>query len=88
MAEMLSPLATRLAAELAANISQVREPYRSNLLAWIGKQIGREIVDLQPDIVAWLNEPEVLMMDQYTLVRIVCQQAERYFSNAIQDETR
>lgn len=50
------------------------------------EQTGRPLVDLQSDLTAWLNEPGVLMMDQYALVRIVCQQAERYFSVAIKEE--
>ena len=79
MATPLPPLAERLAAELAVEICQVEEPYRSNLMAWLSDLAGREIVDLSDDLATWLDELGILMMDQYALIRIVCQEAERYF---------
>ena len=80
MAAPLTPLAERLAAELADEIDQVKEPYRSNLITWLNGLAGREIVNLNGDLAAWLAElGGVLMMDQYALIRIVCQEAERYF---------
>jgi hypothetical protein len=80
MAAPLPPLAERLAAELADEIDQVKEPYRSNLITWLNGLAGREIVNLNGDLAAWLAElGGVLMMDQYSLIRIVCQEAERYF---------
>lgn len=85
MAEMLSPLATRLAAELAAEINKVQEPYRTNLIQWINNQAGREISNLNGDLTVWLSElgdaPE--MTRQYVLVRGVCQKAETHFSTMI-----
>jgi len=81
MATPLPPLAERLAAELTVEIFQVEEPYRSNLLAWLSDLAGREIVDFSDDLAAWLDELGILMMDQYTLIRIVCQEAERYFGS-------
>lgn len=80
MATPLPPLAKRLAAELAENISGVREPYRTNLLAWLSKSAGRELDHLNADLAAWLDELGGLMMlDQYELIRLVCQEAERCF---------
>ncbi len=80
MAAPLPPLAERLAAELAAEIDQVKEPYRTHLLAWLNKTAGRELDNLNGDLAAWLDElGGVLMLDQYTLIRIVCQEAERHF---------
>jgi len=80
MAAPLPPLAERLAAELADEISKVKEPYRSNLRAWLNKTAGRKITNLNGDLAAWLDElGGVLMIDQYELIRIVCQEAERYF---------
>ena len=80
MAAPLPPLAERLAAELVDEISKVREPYRSNLLAWLDKTAGRKLDDLNSDLAEWLDElGGVLMFDQYKLIRIVCQEAERYF---------
>ena len=80
MAVQLPPLAQRLAAELAAEIDQVKEPYRANLLIWLNGIAGREIANLNGDLAAWLDElGGFLMMDQYELIRIVCQEAERYF---------
>ena len=80
MAAPLPLLAERLAAELADAIDQVKEPYRSNLLAWLDKIAGRKIDNLNGDLAAWLDElGGVLMIDQYTLIRIVCREAERYF---------
>jgi len=80
MTVQLPPLAQRLAAELAADIDQVKEPYRSNLLAWLNGLAGREIVNLNGDLASWLDElGGALMIDQYELIRIVCQEAERYF---------
>jgi len=80
MAAPLPPLAERLAAELVDEIDQVKEPYRSNLIAWLNALAGREIVNLNGDLAAWLDElGGILMLDQYTLIRIVCQEAERYF---------
>ena len=80
MAVQLPPLAQRLAAELAAEIDQVKEPYRSNLLAWLNKTAGRKLTNLKGDLAAWLDElGGALMIDQYELIRIVCQEADRYF---------
>ena len=80
MATPLPRLAERLAAELVDEISRVKEPYRSNLLAWLEKTAGREITNLHGDLAEWLDElGGLLMIDQYTLIRIVCQEAERYF---------
>ena len=80
MAAPLPPLAERLAAELADEISRVKEPYRSNLLSWLEKTAGRKLDNLNGDLAAWLDElGGLLMIDQYTLIRIVCQEAERYF---------
>ena len=80
MTVQLPPLAQRLAAELAADIDQVKEPYRSNLLAWLNGLAGREIVNLNGDLASWLDElGGALMIDQYELIRIVCREAERYF---------
>jgi len=80
MAAPLPPLAERLAAELADEISKVKEPYRSNLLAWLNKTAGRKLTNLKGDLAAWLDElGGALMIDQYELIRIVCQEAERYF---------
>ncbi len=80
MAAPLPPLAERLAAELAEEISKVKEPYRSNLITWLNGLAGREIVNLNGDLAAWLDElGGALMMDQYALIRIVCQEAKRYF---------
>ena len=80
MAAPLPPLAERLAAELAAEIDQVKEPYRSNFLAWLNGLAGREIVNLNGDLASWLDElGGALMIDQYELIRIVCQEAEQYF---------
>ena len=80
MATPLPPLAERLAAELADEISKVEEPYRSNLITWLNGLAGREIINLNSDLAEWLDElGGVLMCDQYKLIRIVCQEAERYF---------
>ncbi|MBL7162831.1 MAG: hypothetical protein ISS57_09520 [Anaerolineales bacterium] len=80
MATPLPPLAERLATELADEISKVKEPYRSNLIIWLNGLAGREIVNLNGDMAAWLAElGGFLMIDQYALIRIVCQEAERYF---------
>jgi len=80
MAAPLPPLAERLAAELADEISKVKEPYRSNLIVWLNKTAGRKLTNLTGDLAAWLDElGGVLMIDQYELIRIVCQEAERYF---------
>jgi len=80
MAAPLPPLSKRLAAELSDEIYQVKEPYRTNLITWLNGLAGREIIDLNGDLAAWLDElGGALMMDQYALIRIVCQEAERYF---------
>jgi len=80
MAAPLPLLAERLAAELADEIERVKEPYRSNLITWLNGLAGREIVNLNGDLAAWLDElGGFLMIDQYSLIRIVCQEAERYF---------
>ena len=80
MAAPLPPLAKRLAAELADEISKVEEPYRTNLITWLNGLAGREIVNLNGDLAVWLDElGGFLMIDQYSLIRIVCQEAERYF---------
>jgi len=80
MAAPLPPLAERLAAELADDISKVREPYRTHLLAWLEETAGRKLDNLNSDLATWLNELGcTLMFDQYKLIRIVCQEAERYF---------
>jgi len=80
MAAPLPPLAQRLAAELADEISKVKEPYRSNLINWLNGLAGREIINLNGDLATWLDElGGALMIDQYELIRIVCQEAERYF---------
>ena len=82
MAAPLPPLAERLAAELAVEIDRVKEPYRSNLITWLNGLAGREIVNMNGDLAAWLDElGGVLMIDQYALIRIVCQEAERYFGS-------
>jgi len=80
MASPLPLLAERLAAELVEEISKVEEPYRSNLITWLNGLAGREIVNLNGDLAVWLDElGGFLMIDQYSLIRIVCQEAERYF---------
>jgi len=80
MAAPLPPLAERLAAELTDEINQVKEPYRSNLMTWLNGLAGREIVNLNGDLATFLAElGGFLMIDQYALIRIVCQEAERYF---------
>ena len=80
MAAPLPPLAKRLAAELADEISKVEEPYRTNLITWLNGLAGREIVNLNGDLAVWLDElGGFLMIDQYSLIRIVCLEAERYF---------
>ena len=85
MADCLLPLPQRLAAELAAEINSVREPYRSNLIAWISGVAGREISNLNGDLTAWMealgDAPE--MTRQYILVRGVCQKAETHFSSML-----
>ena len=89
MAALLPPLAERLAAELAVEISKVKEPYRSNLLIWLNGIAGREIDNLNGDLAAWLDElGGVLMIDQYALIRIVCQEAERYFGSSDRRERK
>ena len=80
MAAPLSPLAERLAAELAAEIDQVKEPYRTNLLLWLNDITGREMRDLSMDLAVWFAELEgIQIIEQYALVRDVCKKAKRYF---------
>ncbi|MBC8508495.1 MAG: hypothetical protein H8D34_26865 [Chloroflexi bacterium] len=89
MAAPLPPLAERLAAELADEIDQVKEPYRSNLITWLNGLAGREIVNMNGDLAAWLDElGGFLMIDQYALIRIVCQEAERYFGSSDRRERK
>jgi hypothetical protein len=80
MAVQLPPLTQRLAAELAAEIDQVKEPYRTNLLLWLNDITGREMRDLSMDLAVWFAELEgIQIIEQYALVRDVCKKAKRYF---------
>lgn len=80
MAAPLPPLAQRLAAELADEISRVKEPYRTNLRAWINNLAGQEIIDLPFDLSVWLaGLGGPLMLEQYALIRKLCKEAKRYF---------
>ncbi len=80
MAAILPPLSERLAAELAATINQVEEPYRASLLAWLDKAAGRDIHNLNGNLSDWLAGFDgILMIEQYALIRCVCQYAKRIF---------
>jgi hypothetical protein len=80
MAAPLPPLAERLAAELAAEIVRIKEPYRTNLLLWLNDLTGREMRDLSMGLAAWFAELEgIQIIEQYALVRDVCKKAKRYF---------
>jgi len=73
-------LAERLANEIEASISQVAEPYRLHLLAWIEKQMGKPV---QGDNLShWLHGFDAIsMIDQYQLLQIVCDEAARIFGD-------
>ena len=71
-------LAERLANEIEASISQVAEPYRSRLLAWIEGQMGKPVQN--DNLSCWLHGFDAIsMIDQYELLQIVCGDAARIF---------
>ena len=71
-------LAERLANEIEISISQVAEPYRSHLLAWIEGQMGEPVQG--DNLSCWLHGFDVIsMIDQYQLLQIVCDEAARIF---------
>ena len=73
-------LAERLANEIEASISQVAEPYRSRLLAWIEKQMGKPVKG--DNLSHWLHGFDTIsMIDQYQLLQIVCDEAARIFGD-------
>ncbi len=90
---MLPPLAERLAAQLTVQIEQVDEPNRSRLLAWIEKMANGQMVkepisnwagfseaNVCHELATWLSEFDALgMIDQYQLLRLLCQDAARFF---------
>ena len=73
-------LAERLANEIEASISQVAEPYRTRLLAWIEGQMGEPVQG--DNLSCWLHGFDVIsMIDQYQLLQIVCDEAARIFGD-------
>ena len=73
-------LAERLANEIEASISQVAEPYRLHLLAWIEKQMGKPVQG--DNLSRWLHGFDAIsMIDQYQLLQIVCDEAARIFGD-------
>ena len=73
-------LAERLANEIEELINQVKEPYRTRLLAWIEGQMGKPV---QGDNLShWLHGFDAIsMIDQYQLLQIVCDEAARIFGD-------
>jgi len=73
-------LAERLANEIEELIGQVKEPYRSRLLAWIEKQMGKPAQGY--NLSHWLHGFDAIsMIDQYQLLQIVCDEAARIFGD-------
>jgi len=73
-------LAERLANEIEISISQVAEPYRSHLLAWIEGQMGEPVQG--DNLSCWLHGFDAIsMIDQYQLLQIVCDEAARIFGD-------
>ena len=73
-------LAERLAKAIESSISQVSEPYRSRLLAWIEGQMGEPIQG--DNLSCWLHGFDAIsMIEQYQLLQIVCDEAARIFGD-------
>ena len=68
----VSPLAKCLADKLAEIICEVEEPYQTNLIDWISKCAGCEIIDLNGDLAIMMERFDFLMLEQFTIMEIFC----------------
>jgi hypothetical protein len=82
--QVLPELSESLAHELAIEVSNLAEPYRNRLVAFLKVQSHSELADLKSDLSGWLGrmKPEV-MVKYYTLVRHLILDAEQVFSQEL-----